>query len=65
MASKRPGWRATAWSDQFRFFELTVEPAGADVSLLSKAVNSPRNNGPELLAEHATTPGEGGGPNPA
>jgi len=32
---------------------------------VSKAVNSPRNNGPELLAEQATTPGEGGGPNPA
>jgi putative SOS response-associated peptidase YedK len=32
---------------------------------VSKAVNSPRNNGPELLAEQATTPGESGGPNPA
>ena len=31
---------------------------------VSKAVNSPRNNGPELLAEHVTTP-DGGGPNPA
>jgi hypothetical protein len=28
-------------------------------------VNSPRNNGPELLAEQATTPDGGGGPNPA
>ena len=32
---------------------------------VSKAVNSPRNNGPELLAEHASAPIEGGGPNPA
>ena len=32
---------------------------------VSKAVNSPRNNGPELLAEHASAPTEGGGPNPA
>jgi putative SOS response-associated peptidase YedK len=33
---------------------------------VSKAVNSPRNNGPELLAEHGATPTtEGGGPNPA
>ena len=32
---------------------------------VSKAVNSPRNNGPELLAEHAPAPTEGGGPNPA
>jgi putative SOS response-associated peptidase YedK len=32
---------------------------------VSKAVNSPRNNGPELLAEQATTPGAGGGSNPA
>ena len=32
---------------------------------VSKAVNSPRNDGPELLAEHAATPDGGGGPNPA
>ncbi len=32
---------------------------------VSKAVNSPRNNGPELLVEHASAPTEGGGPNPA
>jgi putative SOS response-associated peptidase YedK len=32
---------------------------------VSRAVNSPRNNGPELLAEQATTPDGGGGPNPA
>ena len=32
---------------------------------VSKAVNSPRNNGPELLAEQATTPDGGGDPNPA
>ena len=32
---------------------------------VSKAVNSPRNNGPELLAEHAATPSGGGGSNPA
>ena len=32
---------------------------------VSKAVNTPRNNGPELLAEQATTPDGGGGPNPA
>ncbi len=31
---------------------------------VSKAVNSPRNNGPELLEEQAARPG-GGGPNPA
>ena len=32
---------------------------------VSKAVNSPCNNGPELLAEHASAPAEAGGPNPA
>ena len=32
---------------------------------VSKAVNTPRNNGPELLAEHATAAPDGGGPNPA
>jgi putative SOS response-associated peptidase YedK len=31
---------------------------------VSKAVNSPRNNGPELLKEQAMAP-DGGGPNPA
>ena len=32
---------------------------------VSKAVNSPRNNGPELLAEQPAEPGGGAGPNPA
>ena len=32
---------------------------------VSKAVNSPRNNGPELLAAQPQAPAEGGGPNPA
>ena len=32
---------------------------------VSKAVNSPRNTGPELLVEHASAPAESGGPNPA
>lgn len=33
---------------------------------VSKAVNTPRNNGPELLAEQAATaPDGGGGSNPA
>ncbi len=32
---------------------------------VSKAVNSPRNDGPELLAEERQAPAEGGGPNPA
>jgi putative SOS response-associated peptidase YedK len=32
---------------------------------VSRTVNSPWNNGPELLAEQAAAPGEGGGPNPA
>jgi len=32
---------------------------------VSKAVNSPRNNGPELLAEHAAAPDGDGGPDPA
>ncbi len=32
---------------------------------VSKAVNAPRNNGPELLKEQAATPGGDGGPNPA
>lgn len=32
---------------------------------VSKAVNTSRNNGPELLAEHVNTaPDGGGGPNP-
>jgi putative SOS response-associated peptidase YedK len=32
---------------------------------VSKAVNSPRNNGPELLAERPQAPASSGGPNPA
>jgi putative SOS response-associated peptidase YedK len=32
---------------------------------VSKAVNSPRNNGPELLVEQPQAPAPGGGPNPA
>jgi putative SOS response-associated peptidase YedK len=32
---------------------------------VSKAVNSPRNNGPELLVEQPQAPADGGGPNPA
>ena len=32
---------------------------------VSKAVKTPRNNGPELLAEQAPAPGGDGGPNPA
>jgi putative SOS response-associated peptidase YedK len=32
---------------------------------VSKAVNSPRNNGPELLAEQPTAPASSGGPNSA
>ena len=32
---------------------------------VAKAVNTPRNNGPELLAVQAAVPGGGGGPNPA
>jgi hypothetical protein len=32
---------------------------------VSKALNTPRNNGPELLGEQTTTADGGGGPNPA
>jgi putative SOS response-associated peptidase YedK len=32
---------------------------------VSKAVNSPRNNGPELVAEQRQAPASDGGPNPA
>ena len=32
---------------------------------VSKAVNSPRNNGPELVVEQQQAPAPGGGPNPA
>ncbi len=32
---------------------------------VSKAVNTPRNNGPELLDEQAPAPAGNGGPNPA
>ena len=32
---------------------------------VSRAVNSPRNNGPELLDERPQAPAGGGGPNPA
>jgi putative SOS response-associated peptidase YedK len=32
---------------------------------VSKAVNSPRNNGVELLVAQPQAPAEGGGPNPA
>jgi len=32
---------------------------------VSKAVNTPRNSGPELLVEQAAAQAEGGGPNPA
>ncbi len=45
-----------------------LRPAPDDLLRLwpvSKAVNSPRNNGPELLAEHTPAPDGGGGPNPA
>ncbi len=45
-----------------------VRPAPDDLLRfwsVSKAVNTPRNNGPELLAEHAATSGGAGGPNPA
>ena len=48
---------------------LLLRPAPDDLLRfwpVSKAVNSPRNNGPELLGEHGATPTtEGGGPNPA
>jgi putative SOS response-associated peptidase YedK len=45
-----------------------LKPAPDDVLRLwpiSRAVNSPRNNGPELLEEHSPPPAPGGGPNPA
>ena len=45
-----------------------LRPAPADLLRfwpVSKAVNTPRNNGPELLAEQQQASAEGGGPNPA
>ncbi len=45
-----------------------MRPATDDLLRLwpvSKAVNSPRNNGPELVAEQRQAPASDGGPNPA
>ena len=45
-----------------------LRPAPDDLLTLwpvSKAVNTPRNNGAELLVARPQVPAEGGGPNPA
>lgn len=63
-AGPRPTSRPPEGDDPARL----LRPAPDDLLrfwLVSKAVNSPRNNGPELLAEQAAAQGEGSGPNPA
>ena len=57
----------TAWLEDEDPAAL-MRPAPDDLLTLwpvSKAVNTPRNNGAELLVAQPQAPAEGGGPNPA